>query len=302
MIDKPLVSVIVPVFNTEQYLSRCIDSLINQRYENIEIVLVDDGSTDNSGAICEQYSFDKRIKIIHKKNGGLSDARNAGLALANGTFVSFVDSDDYIDLDFFSNFAMQTIVHDADVVVCSFNKIQNGICQKHIRKGIATHKIYNQKEFIELSIKNKCLEAASCFYIYKTSFIFNNNLFFKKGIKHEDMQFLMRFVLKANSFVYLDSNFYYYDTREGSIMTTFDLTKYSDAISIYKEWEELFRTIDDKVLKKYLEGFLCRCLIRTIRDYRKKDGEFSYWFLFKKSLTFTDKLKTIYIMFMRKEQ
>ena len=92
-----LVSIIVPVYNVEKYLERCIDSLVNQTLKDIEIILVDDGSTDDSGNICDKYAKkDKRIKVIHKENGGLSDARNIGLSIANGRYLQFVDSDDFI--------------------------------------------------------------------------------------------------------------------------------------------------------------------------------------------------------------
>ena len=95
MISEPLISVVVPIYNVEQYLERCINSILHQTYQNLEIILVDDGSPDNSGAICDSYSsLDQRIKVIHKRNGGLSDARNVGLDMAGGEFIAFVDSDD----------------------------------------------------------------------------------------------------------------------------------------------------------------------------------------------------------------
>lgn len=98
----PLISVIIPVFNVERYLKRCLDSVINQTYKKLEIILVNDGSTDKSGEICDSYaSIDKRVKVIHKKNGGLSDARNVGLLEATGDFVSFIDSDDFIHKDMY---------------------------------------------------------------------------------------------------------------------------------------------------------------------------------------------------------
>lgn len=99
-INSPLISVIVPIYNVSQYLNECIDSILGQTYQNLEVILVNDGSTDSSGDICDSYALqDKRIQVIHKINGGLSDARNAGLAIANGEYISFVDSDDYLALD-----------------------------------------------------------------------------------------------------------------------------------------------------------------------------------------------------------
>lgn len=99
---NPLISVIVPIYNVEKYLARCVDSIVNQTYKDFELILVDDGSPDNSGKICDEYAKkDSRIKVVHKKNGGLSDARNAGMAVATGEYISFIDSDDYVSDDFF---------------------------------------------------------------------------------------------------------------------------------------------------------------------------------------------------------
>ena len=100
---EKLISVIVPVYNVEEYVEKCVLSIINQTYKNLEIILVDDGSTDNSGKICDEIAIkDNRIKVIHKKNGGLSDARNVGIDIAKGDYLGFVDSDDYIDPDMYS--------------------------------------------------------------------------------------------------------------------------------------------------------------------------------------------------------
>ena len=99
--ETALVSIIVPVYNVEKYLKKCVDSIINQTYKKIEIILIDDGSTDNSSIICDYYSkIDSRINVVHKKNGGLSDARNRGLDIANGEYICFIDSDDYVNLSF----------------------------------------------------------------------------------------------------------------------------------------------------------------------------------------------------------
>ena len=99
--QKKLVSIIVPIYKVEKYLKQCLDSILNQTYENIEIILVDDGSPDNCGKICDEYaSNDKRIRVIHKENGGLSSARNAGLDVATGEYISFIDSDDYVSENF----------------------------------------------------------------------------------------------------------------------------------------------------------------------------------------------------------
>ena len=114
-----LVSVIVPIYKVEKYLGKCVDSIINQTYKNLEIILVDDGSPDNSGKICDEYAKkDNRIKVIHKENGGLSSARNAGLDVATGEFIAFVDSDDRIHLDFVEKLYRAIKEENADIASC----------------------------------------------------------------------------------------------------------------------------------------------------------------------------------------
>lgn len=119
--SEPLISIIVPVYNVEKYLSKCLDSLVNQTYKNIEIVCVDDGSTDSSGSICDEYAKkDARIKVIHKENGGLSDARNVGLETINGEYVMFIDSDDWIDKDT-CDYCINTLkLYDVDLILWSY--------------------------------------------------------------------------------------------------------------------------------------------------------------------------------------
>lgn len=121
--DK-LISVIVPIYNVEKYLTKCIESIINQTYENLEIILVDDGSPDNCPIICDEYAKrDSRVKVIHKKNGGLSDARNAGLDIATGEYIMFIDSDDFVEIDMMESMMNNMIDNNVDLVVCNIKYI-----------------------------------------------------------------------------------------------------------------------------------------------------------------------------------
>ena len=118
-----LISIIVPVYNMEQYMERCVNSIINQTYSNLEIILVDDGSTDRSPAMCDEYALkDARIKVVHKANGGLSDARNAGLKVATGAYIGYVDSDDWVELSMYQKLYESCIENDAQVAVCRYAK------------------------------------------------------------------------------------------------------------------------------------------------------------------------------------
>ena len=117
-----MISVIVPIFNVKEYLNRCIDSIIHQAYQDLQIVLVDDGSTDGGGALCDEYALlDNRIEVIHSKNEGVASARNKGIRRSVGRFLCFVDADDYLELDAMSNLFKEADDRSADVVTCNFN-------------------------------------------------------------------------------------------------------------------------------------------------------------------------------------
>ena len=119
-----LISVIVPVYNVEKYISRCIESIMKQTYKNIEIILIDDGSTDNSGKICDEYSLkDDRINVIHKKNGGLSDARNTGLDIAKGKYISLIDSDDFVSKFFIETLYNTCKNENCEIAICEYERV-----------------------------------------------------------------------------------------------------------------------------------------------------------------------------------
>ena len=148
-----LVSIIVPVYNVEKYLERCLDSLINQTLKDIEIILVDDGSTDDSGNICDKYAKkDKRIKVIHKENGGLSDARNIGLSIANGRYLQFVDSDDFIHKQMIEILYNTIINNNADISICDFDKVYENTKIKYNTKEISLNFTLDTLNIIILNI------------------------------------------------------------------------------------------------------------------------------------------------------
>ena len=131
MEHNPLISVIVPVYNVAEYLSRCVDSILAQSYENLQIILVDDGSTDDSGKICEEYAKkDARIQVIHQNNGGLSSARNAGLDLASGEYIGFVDSDDWIEPEMYAEMLARMEKYDAQLVCAGRCDVDGGTGEK----------------------------------------------------------------------------------------------------------------------------------------------------------------------------
>ena len=210
-----LISVIVPVYNIEPYINQCIDSIIHQTYSNLEIILVDDGSPDNCPMICDEWTQkDNRIKVIHKENGGLSDARNAGLKLANGEYISFIDGDDCINLYFFEILLKTIQSEKSDIVQCeyikkfnydfSLNNMPNYITASY-DTNIAFKMLLGEDSFRQV-VWNK---------LYKRSVI---NLDFVYGVTNEDEFWTYRIFDNAEKITYINAPLYYYIQREGSIM------------------------------------------------------------------------------------
>lgn len=229
-----LISVIVPIYNVEKYLQKCIDSILKQTYTNIEVILVDDGSPDNCGKICDDYKqLDHRISVIHKTNGGLSDARNVGIKESNGEFIVFVDSDDFINPNMIEILYNCHIKSEADIVICNFERFyennlpQVNICFPEIEfiifKPIEALKLLNTAEY-----KYQFTMAVTKLYKKK---IFMD-IKFPKGKLHEDTFVAHRILDKANKIAYTNLVFYYYLKREGSIMNSRSITKIDAVLAV----------------------------------------------------------------------
>ena len=264
------ISIIVPVYKVENELDRCVQSLMKQTYKNIEIILVDDGSPDQCPKLCEQYAKeDERIHVIHKKNGGLSDARNVGLKSATGEYVLYIDSDDYIDLDSCERFLKATEQQNVDIVVGSaVMEKSDGSSEQMLHTATPAGIIYDASEFIEKSIKAYQWYAPACFNMYRRNFLLQNELFFKVGIYFEDMQMLPRVFLAAKKIACIDGVFYHYVVRENSIMTApKDEKKRKNAIQNLREWKTQFNRVKDMELQKCLYGMLLKCYLHECRMY-----------------------------------
>ncbi len=210
--ENNLISVIVPVFNVEDYIERCIKSILNQTYNNLEIILVDDGSTDKSGEICDLYKEkDNRIKVIHNKNSGPSVARNCGLSIAKGKYIGFVDSDDFIALDMY-----ETLYHymkeDADVVCCATLSITNH--NKEVRyksKGVVS---YTKLEGIKELLKTEHICFSACDKLFRRNLL--ENIRFPRGRQSEDLPFIYQVFKKSNKIVNIGKVKYFYFYRPDS--------------------------------------------------------------------------------------
>ena len=197
---QALISVIVPVYNVAPYLRQCVDSILSQSYTNLEVLLIDDGSTDESGAICDEYAQqDSRVKVIHKSNGGLSSARNVGLSLASGEWISFVDSDDWLDTDIYQKCIDELERYpDLDLVRFFIN-------YTYLEKGSNPYRLEPWKEAQDSLVidKNTCFRypgrvlAVVCSSIYRASVLKSLGITFIEGLIHEDEYFTAELYARA---------------------------------------------------------------------------------------------------------
>lgn len=210
-----LISVIVPCYKVEDYLDECVRSIVNQTYKHLEIILVDDGSPDNCPQICDKWSKkDSRIKVIHKQNGGLSSARNAGLDIATGKYVSFIDSDDFIDETFIESLYFNLIQNDADISCCGYYHYFNEEL-KEIRHFRNIELLMDSCEAIKKMNTVGYFGVGSWNKLYKTKLF--ENIKFPIGKLSEDWFILYKLIHKANKIFYNSQPKYYYRQRIGSI-------------------------------------------------------------------------------------
>ena len=255
MTQKSLISIIIPVYNTEQYLSKCLDSVINQTYKNLEIIVIDDGSTDNSGKICDEYALkDNRIKVVHKQNAGVSSARNIGLDIARGEYIAFIDSDDYIELDMYESLLKISSENFSDVTCSGYYLVyKNKIYSKRILK--------EKNSIVEIS-NIKAVERGFIdigFYIGNK--LFNKecflNLYFPAGDLFEDISVISKVFIKAKKIVIYNRPLYYYNRTNLMSVTKqpFNIKKL-----------DYFKATDD--ILEYAKNNKHNCLIKIIKEER----------------------------------
>ena len=213
-IPQPLISIIVPIYRVEQYLDACVQSLINQTYPDLEIILVDDGSPDNCGAICDDYAAkDPRIKVIHKENGGLSDARNAGMAISTGAYLSFVDSDDLLPYDALQVMVDIALRENVELVIGGHARFEEEPTAEAIVSGAV--RLMNSEEAMADMLKNGC---ASWARLYRREI--HIDIPFPKGEINEDEAIVLRILEKCSRVAITDTIVYHYRCRPESITTT----------------------------------------------------------------------------------
>jgi glycosyltransferase involved in cell wall biosynthesis len=250
MSENPLVSVIIPIYKVEQYLQECVDSVIAQTYTNLEIILVDDGSPDKCPEICDEYAKqDNRIKVIHKTNGGLSDARNAGIEIAKGEYMSFVDSDDVIHNQMIE-VLMKPILEDKGLKMsaCQFLKFDDG-------KEFDKNQEIKQVEIIDFrEYFTKRIWTTAWGKVYEKSLF--ETIQYPVGRLHEDEFTTYKICYEAKKVAYTESQLLFYRQREGSIMNAISVKRITDTYDALKERVDFFLAKKEKELyAKYLFHF-----------------------------------------------
>lgn len=255
-------SIIVPIYNVELYLKECIESLLIQDFNNYEIILINDGSTDKSLNICKLYKDNAKVKIIDKVNSGLSDARNVGIRMACGDYIILVDSDDSIEKNFLSLLSKKIELSNPHVIICNF------ICYDDLTKEIirSDSDSVTEKEYLEefnrsiLYFKKSGLLDCAWRLIASRKFIVENNLFFTFGIKHEDNEWVPKVLCMAQNIEIYDKPFYYYRKRNNSITSKRKLENLLDMLTVIKNLEQFLLGINECNKKEYLDFAIFSCL------------------------------------------
>lgn len=254
MLEKPKVSVIVPVYKAEAYLYRCVDSLLVQTFTNFEILLIDDGSPDCSGEICDEYARkDTRVRVFHKENGGVSSARNLGLKYAQGEWIAFVDSDDWVESDFLEVFRILSV--DVDMIHCGLQLEQKP--KKFVRYSIFRHR--QQIKPSEL-LNPVYFSSCSVSYFYKRSLINNLGLKFCDVIKYsEDRQFIIKYLSScSNNVLLIDNQAYRYCLNSSSaVHSERSYTRCLDDLVVLHSLKGLpLATATPFVFRLFVKGFI----------------------------------------------
>lgn len=254
-------SIIIPVYNVEKYIEECINSVLSQNFSNLEIILVDDGSTDASASICDRYSKeDSRVKVIHKENGGLSDARNTGIEKAIGEYILFIDGDDYIAPDSLIEIEKTIKKGDNPDIIClELVKFFEDSKETSPMKDGIDHTIdsLSNKGLYEYLANLPKYPASACTKAIKRQLFTDNDLMFIKGILSEDLEWCIRLFLEAKTFKYCEKEYYFYrQARNGSISNTSSEKKTMDILNTFNKWLDYAKKINDLAKKKMIYSYM----------------------------------------------
>lgn len=293
--EKGLVSLILPVYNVEKYLSACVDVCIKQTYKDIEIIIVDDGSTDSSGSICDEYAAkDARIKVIHQANGGLSEARNSGIKAAKGEWLAFIDSDDLVNVRYVELLLEAAVSNDAPMSWCAISEIdENGAKYRphEVNESISECPIYDGYEDVSkcnVKVFDK-VEAEKQFYtmwgiqialvawnkLYHKSLFKDENgdaILYASGKIFEDGFTTYKYIYQAEKVAYTDAPLYYYRQRAGSIMKKNSNRNYDAALEAGVERLEFYKKHNENELYKLELNYTIYSPVRFYETADSKEG------------------------------
>ena len=273
-----MVSVIIPIYKVEKYLRKCIDSVLNQTYQDFEIILVDDCSPDNCPEICDEYAKkDSRIMVIHKENGGLSSARNAGIKVARGEYLAFVDSDDTIKENFLKTLVEGLEDNSADLCASKLKKVFENSNQELEQVFTNSVEIVTDKKFDYALTEDKYAGFVTSM-LFKREILINNNLLFDEQIFHgEDLPFTLEYLTHCDKVFFIDSGLYLYLIRENSITTSVRFNKRQ--FTILRARERVLEIIKQYSPKNYnfckatylMHAIKQKYLLRPIRKENKEE-------------------------------
>lgn len=301
-----LVSVIIPVYNIEKYLKRCVDSVINQTYKNLEIILIDDGSTDNSGTICDDLALnDNRIIVIHHNNQGPSIARNKGIEIAKGEYISFVDGDDYCHPKMIEILLDEVIKNGSDISVCGFKKVFKFNTVEFEKVNEINSKTYTENKILELFFKADTHYDLNVIWnkLYKAGLF--SDIRFPEGRFHEDNAISYKLLDHSKSITIIFLDLYYYFQREGSTMhRNIDISRANDIVFVNEEMVKYFNVKNMYLFesKRYAFDFVTDCVVndcftekkayKILVDYGRRNLEYIV-----KTLTFKEVLFYISVLY-----
>lgn len=264
------VSVIIPVYNVEKYLPRCIKSVLDQTYKDLEIILVDDGTKDNSGVMCDEYATkDERLRVIHKENGGLSSARNSGIEIATGDAIFFLDSDDYLSTACIEKMVTLMKDNDADISIVQMMYIAESTNEEYTEIKDEKFAVMDSERAIEESLYQRLYSCCAPAKLYKRSII--GEIRFPEGRLSEDLATCHLFLDRAKAIVYSSYYGYYYRQHESSIMHVFNPRR-MDAL----EWAKNIETFCFERYPRIIKAASCRTFnvaIHLILDIKEKNLE-----------------------------
>ena len=259
-----MISIIIPIYNGQQYISKCLESIQKQTYSYLEIILINDGSIDDSGKICDEYAIkDPRIKVIHKKNEGASIARNKGIEIAQGEYIGFVDCDDYIESTMYEKLLNSIVKNKTDMSICNYNDNDDLNLEKEI---------LNRHEFLDFILNKNKFRGYVWNKLYKKEIL--KEFKFKKDISLcEDLLFNCEYAIKCDKISVIDEKLYNYIKRQDSAVNTF-LEKHFSVIEAYQQMEKIYIKYSESNLIKLQSAYLKQCTFlkyyNSIGKYDKK--------------------------------